>query len=134
MSSLGISDVSGYIAVDDINKRIILAYQGSADWRDWLDDLTYGRVSTDICGTHSIFDLPFVDDCEVHSGFLQNWVDSSEFVIDTPAKAKAANPSYRVVSTGHSKGGAVAAVAAAVLRNKGYAVDLVSLALVYTTI
>lgn len=49
-------------------------------------------------------------------------------MIETLAKATLANPSYRVVSTGHSKGGAVAAIAAAALRNMGYIVDLASTA------
>lgn len=46
-------------------------------------------------------------------------------VLNAVKQAAAANPSYKIVSTGHSLGGAIAAFAAAELRNSGYTVDMV---------
>lgn len=42
------------------------------------------------------------------------------------AAAKTANPSYSIVFTGHSLGGAVSTVAAAYVREAGYAIDIYS--------
>lgn len=43
----------------------------------------------------------------------------------TLTSAKALYPEYRIISTGHSLGGAVAAIAAGELRQDGYEVDMV---------
>lgn len=47
-------------------------------------------------------------------------------MIDAVTKARAENPTYQVIATGHSLGGALATIAAGVLRDSGVATDLVS--------
>ena len=42
-------------------------------------------------------------------------------------KAVAANPTYKIVSTGHSLGAAVAALLGVMLRNDGHTVDIVNI-------
>jgi putative lipase involved disintegration of autophagic bodies len=42
--------------------------------------------------------------------------------------ARATYPSYKIVATGHSLGGALATLAAAELRKAGYTIDLVCMA------
>lgn len=124
--SLGITDITGFIAIDDINKLIVLSYQGSKDVVDFVDDADFKRTPTNLCtGSTSAINIPGVDQCEVHVGFYTSWIDSSDFVLDSLNKALVAYPYYRIISTGHSKGGAVAAIAAVDLRNKGFTVDLV---------
>jgi thioesterase domain-containing protein len=47
-------------------------------------------------------------------------------VIDAVTQARVEHPDYQVVVTGHSLGGALATIAAGVLRTSGVATDLVS--------
>lgn len=60
----------------------------------------------------------------MHTGFAAAWVEVGSSVLSGVAAAKAANPGYSIVATGHSLGGAVATLAAAYLRKAGNAVDL----------
>lgn len=78
-------------------------------------------MKTSICGSANT-----TDGCGVHHGFYDSWTDVSTFVLATLKKAKAQYPDYLIVSTGHSLGGAIAAIAAAEIRNAGYTVNLVS--------
>lgn len=58
----------------------------------------------------------FPSGCTMHSGFKLAWEEISASVISSVNSALASNPSYGVVSTGHSLGGAVAAIGTAHLR------------------
>lgn len=69
-------------------------------------------------------DCSLVSGCQIHTGFGAAWSEVSSAVTSGVAAAKKANPSYTVVATGHSLGGAVATLAAAYLRASGTAVDL----------
>ncbi|KIW13151.1 hypothetical protein PV08_08338 [Exophiala spinifera] len=63
-------------------------------------------------------------DCYAHSGFLDSWNSAKSIVQGAVDGAKQANPSYSIVSTGHSLGGALATLAAADLRNSGHNIAL----------
>jgi hypothetical protein len=69
-------------------------------------------------------DCSLVSGCQVHTGFAAAWAEVSSSVLAGVTAAKAANPGYAVVATGHSLGGAVATLAAAYIRKAGTAVDL----------
>jgi predicted lipase len=123
--SLGaLSDVSGFIAIDDTRKSIVISFQGSVGFQDILAiDANADRDSTDLCKGQPTTNI--LDRCGVHSGFMGQWEVAQMFVVESLAKAYKTHPSYQVVVTGHSMGGAVAAIAATYLRNLGYNVNLV---------
>jgi len=119
----GGSRTRGYIATDDTNKMIVVAFQGTSPFdeniRDIVTDLNIDRVQTNFCGTANK-----ADGCEVHEGFRNAAIDAQDVVKRGVASALVAHPGYRVVVTGHSLGGAVAALTATLLRNAGQVTDL----------
>ena len=62
--------------------------------------------------------------CQIHKGFSDSWNELKSFVDNTVGVTLSENPGYTLVVTGHSLGAAVATIATAYLRNKGYHIDL----------
>jgi pimeloyl-ACP methyl ester carboxylesterase len=60
----------------------------------------------------------------VHAGFLTAWKEPRTQIISAIKAARTQYPSYKLVITGHSLGGAVATLAAADLRAQGIPADL----------
>lgn len=109
------TDIQGYIAVDRTKSLIIVSFRGSSSLRNWIADILFAQVP---CNN-------LVPGCLVHTGFASAWAEVSPVVLSGVAAAVAANPSYAIVATGHSLGGAIATLAAAYLRKiGGYKVDL----------
>ncbi|KAI0380770.1 alpha/beta-hydrolase [Hypomontagnella monticulosa] len=108
-----LTDVQGFVSSDDTNKLIVVSVKGSESVRNWIADLTFLKSDCDL-----------VDDCRVHTGFLTGYNEIEDDLLAGVAAATAAQPSYKIVFTGHSLGGAVSTVAAGYARAKGYAVDL----------
>lgn len=106
------------MAVDDTNHLVVLAFQGTANTLNKLTDAAFLPVSTELCGSGD-------DECKIHRGFWHAWQDVETVVTDSVLRAVIAHPAYRVIATGHSLGGALAALAATSLRNGGMSVDLV---------
>lgn len=109
------TDVTGYLATDSTNALIILSFRGSISLDNWLTNLDFALTDTHLCST-----------CRAHTGFWDSWNDASAAVLPALKAAVAKNPAYRIAVTGHSLGGAVAALAAASLRVQGYDVALYS--------
>ena len=65
--------------------------------------------------------------CFAHAGWLDSWNGVKSLVRGAVDGARATYPGYKIVSTGHSLGGALATLAAAELRKAGYTIDLVFL-------
>ncbi|KAH7412861.1 Alpha/Beta hydrolase protein [Cadophora sp. MPI-SDFR-AT-0126] len=115
--NIGESNSIGFVAVDDTNHVIVLAFQGTANALNKLTDAAFLPISTELCGTGD-------DECKIHRGFWHAWLDVESIVTDSVLRAVIAHPSYGVIATGHSLGGALAALAATSLRNGGMSVDL----------
>jgi predicted lipase len=77
--------------------------------------LKIGLVDTTICSS-----------CKVHNGFNQAWLQRQAAVAAAVNSARAANPSYGLVITGHSLGAAVATIAGAYFRSSGLNCDIYS--------
>jgi hypothetical protein len=99
------TDNTGFIAVDNNARAIVLAFRGSLSEANWLADFQIWLKKVDWC-----------TDCRVHEGFLGAWNEVKPQVITQLASAIVANPSFRIVVTGHSLGAAIATVAAGDLR------------------
>ncbi|KAH6893086.1 lipase [Thelonectria olida] len=106
--------IGGYVSTDATRKEIVISVRGSSNVRNWITNLEFLFSS---CSDLS-------SNCKAHSGFKEAWDEVSTAAKAAIAKAKTANPTYTVVATGHSLGGAVATLAAAYLRKAGYSVDL----------
>jgi hypothetical protein len=109
------TDVTGYVATDSVNKLIVVAFRGSVTMPNFIADIEFSLTPIDIC-----------TGCNGETGFWTSWTQARDGVLNAVKSAATTNPSYKIVSVGHSLGGAIAAYAAAELRNSGRIVDLVS--------
>ncbi|KAI1632824.1 lipase [Biscogniauxia mediterranea] len=111
-----ITDIQGFTAVDDTNQLIVTSLKGSGSIRNWITDFVFVQVGCDL-----------VDDCWVHAGFATAWSEIDQDVLASLAAAASAHPSYKLVFTGHSLGGAVSTLGAAYAREQGgYEADVYS--------
>ncbi|PYH99491.1 alpha/beta-hydrolase [Aspergillus ellipticus CBS 707.79] len=107
-------DATGYIAVDSTNEAIVLAFRGSSDLSNWIANIDADLVdASDLC-----------TGCEVHSGWWKTWETVASTITSYIESAATSYPDYDIVFTGHSLGAALAAIAATVLRDAGYTIDL----------
>jgi predicted lipase len=107
------TDVTGYVAIDNTNKLVVTSFRGSSSVDNWITNLEFGFVDTDLC-----------PGCTAHEGFWQSWLDARDDILAAIKNSSATNPTYKLVVTGHSLGGAIASLATAQLRNDGYDVGL----------
>lgn len=117
------TDVTGFVAVDTTNNLIVVSFRGSVSVRNWLTDVDFPTVSTTICST-----------CVAADGFWTSWLEAQSKVLAAVNTGRAQHPTFKVVVTGHSLGGAIASLAAGVLRSKGINADLVSIPIAYQAV
>ena len=107
--SQGMMDTTGLVAVDKTTQSIVLSFRGSHSLRNWFTNLAVALVPADWCAG-----------CRVHEGFLAAYNAQSANLLAALAQLRAANPGYRLVTTGHSLGGALAQIAAIDMRAHGW--------------
>ncbi|KAF1831946.1 alpha/beta-hydrolase [Decorospora gaudefroyi] len=108
-----ISDITGFVALDHSNKLIVLSLRGSRSIRNWLTNVQFPVTPTSICPT-----------CSASFGFWTSWLEAQTNVLTTLEQAHRDFPTYTLIATGHSLGGALASLAAGVLRARGTSIDL----------
>lgn len=104
--------MQAYVALVESRKQIIFIGKPTATNDDWAINLDFETIPSHL-----------VEGGMIHQGFGNAWDDISEAVTDTIDRALLNYPGYKLIATGHSLGGAIAAVAAANLRSAGYEVD-----------
>ncbi|KAL5119540.1 hypothetical protein ACEQ8H_002605 [Pleosporales sp. CAS-2024a] len=107
------TDVTGFVAIDNTNKLIVVSFRGSTNIASWITDLDFVTTDTDICSA-----------CTAHEGFWNSWLDARNLVNPAVQQAASTYPDHQIVVVGHSLGAAIATLAAASLRNAGYTVAL----------
>ncbi|KAK1977162.1 lipase [Colletotrichum cereale] len=108
-----LTGTQGFVALDPARQNIVIAIRGSINVRNWITNFIFAFNDCDL-----------VDDCQTHTGFSKAWDEVKEDLLGAVKAAKTANPSYTIVATGHSLGGAIVTIAAAYLRLDGYPVDI----------
>ncbi|RFU77168.1 lipase [Trichoderma arundinaceum] len=108
-----VTGIGGFVAVDSAHQKIVLSFRGSNNLRNFITDVVF-----------AFSDSSLTDGAEVHDGFSDAWDEVASAATAALTQAHAANPSFEIVATGHSLGGAVATLAAATLRTQGFPVDL----------
>lgn len=107
-------DSTGFVALDRVRKEIVASFRGSSSRENWMANFQFGKDDVEWC-----------DGCSVHEGFLKAYREQpgvKEKVLELVAQ----NPGYRVVTSGHSLGGALATILAVDLRASGVETEMYS--------
>lgn len=97
----------------------MVAFRGSRSIKNWVSNLavTLWPVKEWVA---------WCKDCKVHQGFWEAWGEVKWRVKEAVEQQQKAYPGYKIVTVGHSLGGAVAQLAAADMRTGGKSVTAVS--------
>eukprot|EP01147_Barroeca_monosierra_P006122 gene6122-9182_t len=90
----------GYIGVDKQNKYIVVAFQGTHNLKQWIDDLKFFKTDLHYPGAGS--------DVKVHRGFYEAYQEVQSTVNNFVSATQQKYGSYRILVTGHSLGAALA--------------------------
>ncbi|KAJ1947148.1 hypothetical protein GGF37_000669 [Kickxella alabastrina] len=93
----------GFIAVNPNKKAIVVSFRGTAEFQDWIDDIIINSAEWPLTIAGS----------QVGAGFLNGYEIVSPLIIQKIHELAATHPEYSIVATGHSLGGARAAIFAA---------------------
>ncbi|KAJ7253955.1 alpha/beta-hydrolase [Mycena rebaudengoi] len=107
-----LTDSHGYVARDDTRKEIVVVFRGTVTPANFVTDALGALVGWDT--TPGNVTAPA--GTKVHFGFQKAWATISAKTLTTVAAELGAHPGYSIVVTGHSLGGALAALAGITLQ------------------
>jgi hypothetical protein len=106
-------DFQMYAGFDTSSNRIVLAYRGSSNIKNWIQNLKIDLA-------------PFPDcKCKVHLGFMEIQNKVKNWVSDNVNQLISKHGNVEITVTGHSIGGAIATLSALELAKKGLKVGKV---------
>jgi hypothetical protein len=120
--SSGAFAVNAYVAIDYTHQIITFAVRGT-------NTSSSASIAADLFSAPPIPLIGLCAGCTGGAGFYYSWTSVRDIVTLHIIQALTDNPSFRVLTTGHSLGAATATIAAFELRNNPnitVAVDLVS--------
>ncbi|TGZ84085.1 alpha/beta-hydrolase [Ascodesmis nigricans] len=104
----GKTDTTGIIARDDDAKYIVVTFRGSRSFKNWITNIALILIPAPA----------FCKDCKIHKGFYEAYQEVQPRIQAAVEKLVKQYPGYRIVTTGHSLGGALATIAAVDLRKR----------------
>ena len=101
-----IADDTGFIAVDETNRLIVLSFRGTHSFANRDLDIDFILTDTDLCAG-----------CFVHRGFWTAWLEVRDTITPQIIHVIKNYRDFRFAITGHSLGGVLATLAAGALRD-----------------
>ena len=98
----------GYIGYQPSLETIFVTFRGSEDIKNWATNIN--AISTS---------YPLCSGCEVHKGFYEAEKAVFPYILSQVKALKSKFPTYRVITTGHSLGAALATLTAFDLQSNG---------------
>lgn len=95
-----LTQAPGYIGYSPSKNAIIISFRGSQNVQNWIENLNFEKVPYVFCLR-----------CEIHAGFYADYMAVSTTVSNKVQSLLNKYPKARVVTTGHSLGGALATIA-----------------------
>ncbi|GME77740.1 unnamed protein product [Ambrosiozyma monospora] len=118
------------ITTQNSTKEIIISFQGSTTFMDWVLDFAALPVDFKSYGSTKNLDVNAIDadDPKVHLGFKKASENFFDHSLTALQQLKDKYPDYKFIVTGHSLGGALASLVGVELYMMGYNPAIVSLA------
>ncbi|KAJ2590113.1 hypothetical protein H4R99_007212 [Coemansia sp. RSA 1722] len=98
---VGFPRSAGYIASNPNTRLLVVAFQGTENTAQWIDNLDIEQVSWP----------DSIPGSRVHRGFLRGYLDARDQVMDNLKNLASKYPDYNIALVGHSLGGARATLA-----------------------
>ncbi|KAJ2819695.1 hypothetical protein FBU31_005443, partial [Coemansia sp. 'formosensis'] len=98
--NIGIPESAGYIACNPAKDLIIVAFRGTDNLLQWVDNTDVLQMQWPAA----------INDSYVHRGFMRGYLSVQRIVLDAIREVAVNYPGYSISLVGHSLGGAKAAI------------------------
>ncbi|KAJ3106265.1 hypothetical protein HDU97_006716 [Phlyctochytrium planicorne] len=96
--------MQGYVAINDQYQTIVVAFRGSKNFQNWVENLKFLKAELSLPGADGTI--------KVHDGFWNVWSSVRDSVRGAISEFRGWNPNYSITFVGHSLGAATTTLAA----------------------